>query len=453
MTYNGPHSLGTRLSKWLALQVFLSFVVISLAVFLVINGYLSARQVEGLEERRTQVVHMFEEAGGNNAVAELWHRLEDFLASHHELQIEIQDVNGSVFYEGDNQFTKARHNNNSQLTFTTPSITAAVPDGVATIYFDNRANRLLLTWLAVALAVSSALAAFTVAFGAAWLVKRELKPVDALVQQLHQISASTLGSRLDGTQQPRELQPIVTQFNELLDRLDDSYRQLENFNADVAHELNTPLTTLITSSELEMRSADKSSGLYQILGSNLEELHRMSEIIKSMLFLSRAERGSRPRYEEVTSVAVIVSDVVDYHEAMLGDAGLVVSVKGDDTGEFDVPLVKRAVSNLLGNSVRYATPSSTITVEINDIDGVYVDISIINVGKTIEPKAISRLFDRFYRAEESRSKADKHHGLGLSIVSAIALMHGGSPHASSQNNLTRIGFTMLRQNNFSALES
>jgi len=131
VTINGPHSLGTRLSKWLALQVFLSFVVISLVVFLVISGYLSARQVEGLEERRTQVVHMFEEAGGDNAVAELWHRLEDFLASHHELQIEIQDVNGVVFYEGDNQFTKAHHKNNSQLTFTTPSITAAVPDGVA----------------------------------------------------------------------------------------------------------------------------------------------------------------------------------------------------------------------------------------------------------------------------------------------------------------------------------
>jgi len=290
---------------------------------------------------------------------------------------------------------------------------------------------------------------FTVAFGAAWLVKRELKPVNTLVHQLHQISASTLDSRLDGTQQPRELQPIVTQFNDLLDRLDDSYHQLENFNADVAHELNTPLTTLITISELEMRSANKSSGLYEILGSNLEELHRMSEIIKSMLFLSRAERGSRPRYEAVTSVAVIVSDVVDYHEAMLGDADLVVSVKGDDSGEFDVPLVKRAVSNLLGNGVRYATPSSTITVEITDVDGVYVDISIINVGKTIEKDAVLRLFDRFYRAEASRSMADKHHGLGLSIVAAIASMHGGTPHASSDNNKTRIGFTMLRQNDIS----
>ncbi|MCL4162706.1 UNVERIFIED_CONTAM: hypothetical protein GTU68_017698, partial [Idotea baltica] len=318
---------------------------------------------------------------------------------------------------------------------------------VATIIFDNHADRELLRWLAIALVLSSILAAIAVACGARWLVSREMQSVDTLVQQLHQISASTLGSRLDGAQQPRELQPIVTQFNELLDRLNGSYRQLENFNADVAHELNTPLTTLITSCELEMRSADQSSDLYEILGSNLEELHRMSEIIKSMMFLSRAERGSRPRYEEVASVAGIVSDVVDYHEAMLSDANLAVSVQGDEVGEFDVPLVKRAVSNLLGNAVRYASASSTITVEISDVDGNFVDISVINLGKSIDADALSRLFDRFYRAETSRSMADKHHGLGLSIVAAIASMHSGAPHASSNNNETRIGFSMRRQRN------
>jgi len=147
---------------------------------------------------------------------------------------------------------------------------------------------------------------------------------------------------------------------------------------------------------------------------------------------------------------VLLASVVDYHEAMLGDTNLVVSVQGDDVGEFDVPLVKRAISNLLDNSVRYATPSSTITVEISDVDGTYVDISVINFGETIEADAILRLFDRFYRAEASRSKADKHHGLGLSIVAAIASMHGGVPYASSENNKTRIGFTMLRQNDVSA---
>ena len=112
-------------------------------------------------------------------------------------------------------------------------------------------------------------------------------------------------------------------------------------------------------------------------------------------------------------------------------------------------LVKRAISNLLGNAVRYATPSSTITIEISDVDGAYVDITVMNFGESIETDALTRLFDRFYRAEASRSMADKHHGLGLSIVAAIARMHGGTPHAASDKNKTQIGFTMRRHNDYS----
>lgn len=446
MTIDSSFSLGERLSRWLSIQVFLSFAVVSLVVFFVISNYLSSRQVEGLHERKVQVVHMYEEIEGDDAVNELWHKLNDFLASHHELQIEIHDYNGALLYRGNNQFSPTNQKDDSKLTFTSPLPFDGKPSAVTTIFFDDSADRRLLYWLVLTLVVSSVLAAFAAASGAAWRVRRELESVSILVQQLHQVSVSTLGAQLDGTHQPRELQPIVSQFNELLDRLNRSYHQLENFNADVAHELNTPLTTLITSSELEIQSADKSSGVREILGSNLEELHRMSEIIKSMLFLSRAERGFQPRYQQVSTIAGVVSEVVDYHDAILGDAQLVVSVHGDDQGEFDISLVKRAVSNLLGNSIRYATPSSTITIEISDVDGVYVDISVVNTGAAIAVDAIPRLFDRFYRAEASRSQADKHHGLGLSIVSAIADMHGGAPHASSKSNRTRIGFTMLKKN-------
>lgn len=444
MKSDSSPALRARLSKWLSFQVFLSFAVVSIVVFVVINNHLSTRQSEGLEERKIHVEHMFEETSGENAVAELRHKLDDFLATHHELQLEIVDTTGELFYEGKNQFKKSINGDNTTLRFNTPSISNAIPAGVATIYFDNHADRELLRWLAIALALSSILAAIAVAFGASWLVKREMESVNTLAQQLHQISASTLGSRLDGTHQPQELQPIVTQFNELLDRLNSSYHQLENFNADVAHELNTPLTTLITSCELELRHANPTTNISDVLGSNLEELHRMSEIIKSMLFLSRAERGSKPRCVEVASVKEIVIDVIDYHEAMLGEANVKTIVQGDSNGEFDVPLLKRAISNLVGNAVRYAEDSSSITVEISDLRDKFVDITVMNLGKPIEKEALGRLFDRFYRAESSRSMADKHHGLGLSIVAAIAHMHGGVPHAVSENNETRIGFTLLK---------
>ena len=444
MTIDSSPALGARLSKWLALQVFISFAVVSVVVFVVIDNYLSSRQADELEEKRVHIEHLFDEGSGKDASEELWHKLDDFLASHHELQIEIYSSNGDTLYQGANQFAEAGNDGFTALSFPTPLLYGTVPNGVATIIYDNHADRELLKWLAFALAFASILASIAVATGAAWVVKREMRSVETLVSQIHQISASTLESRLDGAQQPQELQPIVIQFNELLDRLSDSYKQLENFNADVAHELNTPLTTLITSCELELRNADQNSSMDEVLGSNLEELHRMSEIIKSMMFLSRAERGSRPRCVEVSSVAEIISDVVDYHEAMLGEANVEVAIQGDEKGEFDVPLLKRAISNLLGNAVRYATPSSMITVTISGVDDTHIDITVMNLGESIETDALTLLFDRFYRAEASRSMADKHHGLGLSIVAAIARMHGGVPHAESANNETRIGFTLHR---------
>ena len=115
--------------------------------------------------------------------------------------------------------------------------------------------------------------------------------------------------------------------------------------------MNTPLTTLITSCERELRNVGQNEGLQDILGSNLEELQRMSEILKSMMFLSHAETGSRARCVEVASVAELVSHVVDYHEAMLGEAKLDVDISGDEVGKLDVPLVKRAVSKFLKQRV------------------------------------------------------------------------------------------------------
>ena len=384
MRLNSSPALGARLSIWLSLQVLFSFIVVSIVVFAVIQNYLTARQAAGLEEKRIHIEHLFDEAIGDYAAKDLWHKLDDFLASHNELQIEINNSNGDVLYQGTNQFAEAGDNGVTILSFPTPRLFGTVSDGVATIIYDNHPDRELLKWLALALMLASILAAIAVACGATWVVKREMRSVETLVSQIHQISASTLESRLDGAQQPQELQPIVSQFNELLDRLSGSYTQLENFNADVAHELNTPLTTLITSCELELRNADHNKSVNDILGSNLEELQRMSEIINSMMFLARAERGSRARCVDVSSVAEIASSVVDYHEAMVGEAQVSVTINGDEVGEFDVPQLKRAISNLLGNAVRYARPSSNINIEISDIDGICVNITVINQGESIE---------------------------------------------------------------------
>ena len=311
--------------------------------------------------------------------------------------------------------------------------------------FDLTRDQALLRRLAWTLALTALAGAALVSAGAFWLVRLGLAQLRDLVDQTARVHASRMDRRLDGTGQARELQPLIQQFNALLDRLGTAYEQMEAFNADVAHELNTPLSTLIGSCEIALRRPRPVEELREVLASNLEDLRRMAGIVADMLFLSQAERGAQARRGEPASLATIAEDVLDYHDAALQEAGVRAEVRGDAIVAVDPGLLRRAVSNLLGNATRYARPGSTVRVWIEPLGEDLVALEVQNEGPEIDAAHLPRLFDRFYRADPSRSpgaRADAHHGLGLAIVAAVARMHGGEPRASSMAGVTRIGFVI-----------
>jgi two-component system heavy metal sensor histidine kinase CusS len=158
-----------------------------------------------------------------------------------------------------------------------------------------------------------------------------------------------------------------------------------------------------------------------------------------MLFLSQADRGASARRIPTPSLAALARQVCNYHEAALADAGLTLEIVGDAEGSFDTPLLQRALSNLIGNATRYALRGSTVRVDITGEPTGDVQLKVVNRGVTIGPDDLPRLFDRFYRADAARSAADRNHGLGLSIVAAIARMHGGRPIANSADGTSSIG--------------
>lgn len=131
--------------------------------------------------------------------------------------------------------------------------------------------------------------------------------------------------------------------------------------------------------------------------------------------------------------------MIEFHEAALHEAGLQTRVEGDISGEFDVALLRRALSNLLANATRYASLGSTVSINIATPKPGIVQIAVSNVGPTIPPEHLPRLFDRFYRADAARERSDTNHGLGLAIVAAIARMHGGEAFADSVAGRTTVG--------------
>jgi len=250
---------------------------------------------------------------------------------------------------------------------------------------------------------------------------------------------------IDAMDFAEELRPWITQFNALLLRVQRAYVQLESFNADVAHELRTPLANLIGATELALTRPRGNEELQAVLASNLEEIGRLSGIVTDMLFLSQAESGTPMRTRAAASLAAQAGDVIDFYDAMLEEAGLRAEVKGDAMADVDAALVRRALFNLLGNAIRFAAPASTIRFEIgSEKNHSEFTLAVVNRGEPVDPAALPRLFDRFYRAAPARDGSPRHHGLGLSIVEAIARMHGGRVFAASQGGETRIGFTVRR---------
>ncbi|SEL65336.1 two-component system, OmpR family, heavy metal sensor histidine kinase CusS [Roseateles sp. YR242] len=427
-----PDGVGPRLSLWLATQTFTGLALVSLAVYLLTASDLRHKQGETLQQNQALLIHLLDEHRGTQA-GQLHKRLDEFLEVHRGLTLTLQGPDGTTLYD---RAAAAPPGSRRAMNF-------PMTDGLrATLLLDTRADDAFVRRLGMTLMAASLIGALLVSAGSMVLVRLALAPVRSLVDQTRRLAADTLHERLDGSDQPDELRPLVQQFNALLERLNRSYTQLKGFNADVAHELRTPLATLITATELAMRQPGVPAATLDQLGSNLEELRRMAGIVNDMLFLSHANSGAAARRQRVPSLAALARDVADYHEAAVAEAGLQLEINGDASGEVDAPLLKRALSNLLGNATRYASNGSTLQVCIDSAGGGLLRLWVANVGPPIPPEHLPRLFDRFYRADPSRTRGNDHHGLGLSIVAAIARMHGGAPFAMSAQGQTRVGLTV-----------
>lgn len=276
-----------------------------------------------------------------------------------------------------------------------------------------------------------------------WTAKLGLRPVQRLSADAQHIGPHDR-RRLDLPRLPHELEDLGASLNAAFDRLDAAYAQQESFNADVAHELRTPLASLIGQTQVALTRHRDAQQLRQVLQSNLEELERLRAIVADMLFLARAEQGQRARQCEDASLAEEVGKTVEFFEVLLDEAGLQVEVRGDVVVPVEKSLLRRALSNLLHNAIQHSTHSAgaaPIVVEIVQRGGEAL-IAFSNPSVALAPEHLERLFDRFYRGDAARANSRESHGLGLAIVKAVASMHGGRVFAQHRDGITTIGFSV-----------
>lgn len=267
------------------------------------------------------------------------------------------------------------------------------------------------------------------------LLRNALKPLRQIALSVSGISPGTLDYRLALDNVPQELYEPVQSLNGLLARLDESFARLSQFSADLAHEMRTPLHTLLSSNGLALSKARSAAEYQEVIASNVEEFERLNRMVANVLFLARADHGACPLTLQPVDLRALGEELCDYFEALAQDRGLALHNGLQGTLVADAVLLQRAIANLLANAVKHATPHTQVELSSTEQAGAWV-ISVRNLGADVSPEHLPRVFERFYRADDTRTDPGNSGGLGLAIVKSIMALHGGQVAVSSNAGVT-----------------
>ncbi|WP_460139810.1 heavy metal sensor histidine kinase [Pseudomonas sp. S2_E01] len=296
-------------------------------------------------------------------------------------------------------------------------------------HFLQRMQRLI--WLTVGLS------ALATALLGAWAARSGLRPLRRMSAVARGVSAQSLNARLPAEDMPPELAQLAHHFNAMLARLDDSFQRLSAFSADIAHELRTPLSNLLTHTQVTLTRPRALEDYREALHSNLEELQWMAQLVNDMLYLAKADHGLLMPRREPLELAEETDVLLEFFAPLAEDAGVMVSREGNARIKGDRGMLRRALSNLLDNALRFTPADGEVRVRI--VDQIKrVTLTVENSGAGIEAALLPRLFDRFYRADPARQEGSSEHaGLGLAITESIVRAHGGQIRCESADGWTR----------------
>jgi two-component system, OmpR family, heavy metal sensor histidine kinase CusS len=276
------------------------------------------------------------------------------------------------------------------------------------------------------------------------VARHGIRPVEEMATTARHISSTNLRERILPEGYPFELASLASTFNEMLDRLEESFERISRFSADIAHDLRTPVNNIRGEAEVALARARSTDEYRDVVESCLEEAVRLSDLIGDLLFLARAESPLTHLRRERLDVGELLGGVQEYYEASAADGGISLTTTVADEpvlAELDRTLLQRAVGNLVSNALAHTPPGGTVVLGTNIIssnpissnpDFSTIRIEVSDTGVGIPEEALPRVFDRFFRVDSSRSQASGGTGLGLAIVQSIAQLHGGKVEISSQ---------------------
>ncbi len=381
---------------------------------------------------------------------DLQRRLDDALQNHPGLFVRVDDAAGSVLYASAQfsfpaELVRAHGVAAGPAFFTWlqgerefRALSAAAPahaglrqDMRIWVALDTLHHAHFISALRAALWLYAGLAAGLSGMLGWWAARTGLAPLRAMKARAQAVTAHKLDQRMPAEAVPVEMADLAHSLNEMLERLQRDFQRLSEFSSDLAHELRTPISNLLTQTQVALAQPRDAAAYREILASNAEEFQRLARMVSDMLLLAKAEHGLLLPRTEPIDLADEVRALFDFYEALAEEKQIELRCSGAAVLSGDRLMLRRAISNLLSNALRHTPPRGCVEVVIESRPSA-ISLQVGNSGSTIAPELLPRLFDRFFRADKSRAHPDTEGaGLGLAITQAIVQAHGGQAAVTS----------------------
>ena len=447
-----PLSLTGRVMIFVAIAIGISLLIIGQLVQNAVKHHFAEQDAAELIVMTNSVRQSLLSSTGDRPLSE---DLSRAVSGHHGVYFQVWDSQGSLLFGPDNLDATNPSNPLSAVSsiqannlYTWVIDNTTYRGAVTKIRFKDRTYRIVTAidmnfhiqflenfrhslWLIMALAGGITLLA-------AWYgIHQGHAPLRGLSDTMSDVQADRLHVRVDPITVPSELKKLVISFNGMIERLEDSFIRLSHFSADIAHELRTPLSNLITQTQVALGKPRTLDEYRELLYSNLEEQERLAKMVNDMLWLAHSEHGLLELVWEKVDLKKEILDLYDFFGALSEEEQVKLVLRGDAPNiQGDRSMLRRALSNLLSNAIRHAPAGDKVLVELSaQVNGGSL-ISVKNTGSEIPSEHLPRIFDRFYRVDASRARHSDGAGLGLAIAKSIVEAHGGKVSVSSENGLT-----------------
>jgi len=463
-------SLKFQLIVWYASLLAGGFVLLGAAAYLALEKYLVGALKESQMRRGRQIAQLVTEESKRHEVSNVGSEIDTrYAPSLNDRFVRVSRQNGEVIYisatpasltfspstlppatwpSGPEASRRVSLGNRREMLLT--SHTVAVQGGdrylVETGAMLDEVQQDLRQWLMLLIVGLPVVAAIAVG-GGYLLIKRALTPVDQIAATAERIGSHNLSQRLPVANTGDELERLSITLNHMIRRLEEAFKHSRRFMADASHELRTPLTILRGELETFVQETGLSPEIRERLGSALEELERLVNIVEGLFAISRLDAGEAQAESVKFDLGKLAASTSDQMSLLGEDKNIKITcaAANDVWIEGDRARMKQVVVNLLDNAIKYTPQGGAVDLKVGTREGKAV-LEVADNGMGIPKESLPRVFERFYRVDEARSRELGGAGLGLSIVKSICTAHHGHVEATStpgQGSVFRVELPLI----------